>query len=135
MATTKKTAAKKSTAAKKAPTAVAKASEVFRTEPAAVVAPAVKKGRGRPAGSTNKKSGKKSAGRPAATRYLYSVEAAPDELGLDSGPSKVDVVGPFPSEADAMADALSSVGSNDALTVTLYRDYRAGKVEVKTRLV
>ena len=131
MATTKKAAVKKAPAAKKTPTALPTAPAVA----AVTIMAAVKKARGRPAGSTNKKSGKKSAGRPAATRFLYSVEAAADELGLDAGPSKVDVVGPFSTEDAAMADALATVGSQTDLTVTLYRDYRAGKVEVKTRLV
>lgn len=137
MATAKKSAAKKSpNIAKRAPVAAPVDKIINSVDVPAVPAP---KPRGRPAGSTNKRKGKKSAGRPAATRFLYSlapVHAVDDGLGLNADePQKVGVVGPFDSEQAAMADALASIGSRSDIEVTLYRDYRKGTVEVKTRLV
>lgn len=137
MATAKKSAAKKKAAPKIAKKAPVVAAETPRSD-AVAREPVAKKKRGRPAGSTNEKSGKKSAGRPAATRFLYSLAQvqALDELGLgDEAPQKVEVIGPFGSEQSAMEDALASIGSRSDIEVTLYRDYRKGTVEVKTRLV
>lgn len=135
MATAKKFAAKKPTPTVAKPAPVV--DKVFNT---LAEAPVVKAKRGRPTGSTNKKSGKKGAarGRPAATRFLYSLSPiqAVDDLGLNADePQKVGVVGPFDSEQAAMTDALASIGSRSDIEVTLYRDYRKGTVEVKTRLV
>ena len=50
-------------------------------------------------------------------------------------PEKIEVIGPFASEEAAMADALGVIGTQNDVTVTLYRDYRTGSVEVRTRLV
>lgn len=106
-----------------------------------VAAPVGTRRRGRPPGSVNKnkKAGKKPAGRPAATKFLYSLspvgsDSGDDGLGL-TAPVKIEVVGPFPSEEDAMGEALGQIGTRPDIEVTLYRDYRKGRVEVKTRLV
>lgn len=100
------------------------------------VALAKKRGRGRPPGSKSK--AKRGAGRPAATQFLYSLaQPAPvDDMGLpDNAPKKVEVIGPFNSEDAAIADAMAAIGAQSDIVVTLYRDYRTGTVEVKTRLV
>lgn len=144
MATAKKSAAKNKKPArriaKKAPV-VPVSAPVTATPRSDVAADAVgsvgKKRRGRPPGSKSK-AAKRGAGRPAATQFLYSLaQPAPvDDMGLpDNAPKKVEVIGPFNSEDAAIADAMAAIGAQSDIVVTLYRDYRTGTVEVKTRLV
>jgi hypothetical protein len=147
MATSKKSAAKIKKPARK----IAKKVPVVQAAPApaAVKEPksdvpvdalgniGKKRGRGRPPGSKSK-TAKRGAGRPAATQFLYSLaQPAPvDDMGLpDNAPKKVEVIGPFNSEDAAIADAMAAIGAQSDIVVTLYRDYRTGTVEVKTRLV
>lgn len=143
MATAK---SKKSTAKKQVKkTVVTPKAETAAPSPASVATATIDetpKRRGRPPGSRNKSgnrsTGKKSAGRPAATEFLYSLSSVivpTDDLGLGSPVRTGSVIGPFPDEAAAIEAAMAEIGTQTDIQVTLYRDYRKGMIEVKTRLV
>ena len=133
--------------ATEAATAAAKKPNAIAAKPnSAAVSDGANEGkrRGRPPGSSNKgkpgrKPGQKTAGRQASTEWLYIVRAAAknDELGLPASdsPTAVDVMGPFASEETAQAAAIEQIGTNTELEVTLFKDYKRGRPEVKVRLV
>jgi hypothetical protein len=154
MATAKKTkikkpAVKRVSTAQLAAEAAAKKSVKAGVETAksAVVSDGANAGKrkpGRPPGSgkgkPGRKPGQKSAGRPAATEFLYIVRPVvkDDEMGLPTSnvpATAIDVVGPFPSEEAAQTAAIEQIGTNTGLEVTLFRDYKRGRPEVKVRLV
>lgn len=159
MATAKKTKAKiKKPAVKRVPTAqlekeaaasAAKKHNAVAAKPSSAAVSAGsnegKARRGRPPGSGTKgkpgrKPGQKSAGRPASSEWLYIVRAAAkvDDMGLpasDAPATAIDVMGPFPSEEAAQAAAIEQIGTNTDLEVTLFKDYKRGRPEVKVRLV
>lgn len=141
MAKSKKVAVKKVPVAQLAAAAKsAAASAAPAALPPGATAP---KRRGRPPGSTNKAKGTKGkVGRPAATEFLYVLRPvnALDEMGLPvegkaPEPVAVEVRGPFPSEAEAQEAAIAEIGTDSNLEVTLFRDYKRGRPEVKVRLV
>ena len=154
MATAKKGAGKP--AKKNVKKTVAKKSTPLVANPPATSAPAAdavadagRRGPGRPKGSANKKPGRKpgrkagTPGRKPSTRFLYSIgpvsDSASDDLGLGGStatPAKVSASVSFPTVDADIQNALGQIPpTRNDLEITLYRDYRTGRPEVKTRLV